>query len=84
MLLRVEFGDWEAVGSDGGLHSVHLYAVGCTALEAAQEAVTRARGKYGARADLSLWRFTVRQRNSTGPTLHFRVDANDRAVRLDD
>jgi hypothetical protein len=79
----VEEKSWEASGTNGGLHLVHLYCEAATALEAAQMATQRARAKYGATEDLRRWRFFVRERSTVGPTMEFRVDATGRVVQLD-
>jgi hypothetical protein len=76
--------DWEATGSNEGLHAVQVFCQHLTAGEAAQTAVERARAKYGPTMDLTTWRFFVHERFAVGPTLSFRADANDRAVQLDD
>ena len=76
--------DWEAGGTDGGLHSVFLCVMNTTAMEAAQMAVGRARTKYGTSENVTRWRFFVRQRGEVSTTRHFRVGANGRAVRVDD
>lgn len=75
--------DWEASGTDGGLHYVHLFCTCATAQEAAQMAVRRARAKYGPTTDLTAWQFFVRERLAVGPTHEFRADVDDRAVQLD-
>ena len=76
--------DWEAGGTDGGLHPVFLCVMNTTAMEAAQMAVGRARDKYGTSENVTRWRFFVRQRGEVSTTRHFRVGANGRAVRVDD
>jgi hypothetical protein len=75
--------DWEASGTNYGLHSVHVFCLGATLEEAAQRAVDRARTKYGQKMDLTTWRFFVRESYGVGPTLEFRADASDQAVQLD-
>jgi len=76
--------DWEAWGSDDGLHSVHILAMNATVKEAAQMAIVRARAKYGRAADITTWRFSVRPQHATGPVLHFRARLDDTATQLDD
>jgi len=75
---------WEVVGADTGLRSVHLHAAGCTADEAAQQAVDRVRAKYGAGTDLSSWTFSVWENGapSVGERIGYRADGQGRAVRL--
>lgn len=75
--------DWEASGTNYGLHSVHVFCLHARVEEAAQVAVHRARAKYGQKMDLTTWRFFVRERYGIGPTTEFRADASDRAVQLD-
>jgi len=72
--------DWEAVGSDDGLHSVHVAALNTTV---EQMAIRRARANYGPRANLTSWRFSVRDRAGTGPVLHFRAGPNDAPIPFD-
>ena len=76
-------GDWEAWGSDDGLHSVHVLALSATVEEAARMAIFRARAKYGRAANLTAWRFSVKPQHAGGPVLHFRAGPDDRAIQLD-
>ena len=76
--------DWEAGGTDGGLHSVYLCVMNATAMEAAQMAVGRVRLKYGTGENVTRWRFFVRRQGEASTTRYFRVGSNGRAVRVDD
>jgi len=77
-------GDWEAWGSNNGLHPVHVLALNATAEEAAQMAIFRVQAKYGRAVDLTSWRFSAKPQHAGGPVLHFRAGAGDSAVRVDD
>ena len=76
-------GDWEAVGSDAQVRSVHTYALRCTAQEAAQRAFERVLATYGAGTDLSRWSVSVWGRGKNGGVRHrFHADANGTAIPL--
>ena len=61
--------DWEASGTNEGLHSVHVFCLNTTAGDAAQKPVDRARAKYGPQMDLSTRRFFLRERFTFGQPL---------------
>ena len=56
----MERGDWDVVGADNGLHSVHLLCQNCSPEEAVEMAGQRVLQKYGKGADLTWWKFSVR------------------------
>lgn len=83
MSAACEMGDWEVVGSDNELHSVHIHALSCTEEAAVERAIHRVRTKYGPRVDLSRWTFSVWVQGRPEAPSRFRADAEGRAARLD-
>jgi hypothetical protein len=76
--------DWDGLGTDDALHYVRLASSHLAPDTAAEKLVDRVRTKYGPAADLTRWRFVLRERSGSqaGRVLHYRVDATGRLVRL--
>ena len=70
--------DWEGWATDDLGHHVHLLCSSSTAEEAAAQVIARVLAKYGARTDLTSWRFWLQPSppRYKGPAVHFRADVN--------
>ena len=80
----MESTDWDVVGADNGLRSVHLLCRDCTPATGAEKAGQRVLQKYGEDADLRWWTFSVRRAGAgqDSAVRWFSVGEDGRAVPL--
>ena len=73
--------DWEGLASDDG-RSVHILCRQCPVEEAAAQVIARVLANYGARTDLTTWRFELRPYPPTPQraVVHFRADEDGAPV----